>query len=66
MSEDFDIIEEELEFVAQLYLFEPREASELTILLHPASYIASWATHLAQVNLCSLSTVIRYFKFIKF
>jgi len=30
----------ELEFVAQPYLFEPREVSKL-ILLHPASHIAS-------------------------
>jgi len=30
MSEDFDIKEEELEFVAQPYLFEAREASTLT------------------------------------
>ncbi|ROI15171.1 hypothetical protein DPX16_8970 [Anabarilius grahami] len=29
MYEDFDIREEELEFVAQPYLFEPREASTL-------------------------------------
>ena len=34
MLEDFDIREEELEFVAQPYLFELREASKLTILLH--------------------------------
>jgi len=37
----FDIREEELESVAQPYLFEPREVSKLPILPHPASYIAS-------------------------
>jgi len=41
MSEDFDIREEELKFVAQPYLFEPQEPSKLTILLHPVSYITS-------------------------
>jgi len=39
--------EEELQFVAQPYLFKPQEASKLTILLHPTSYIASGVTHLA-------------------
>jgi len=50
--------EEELEFVAQPYLFEPREASKLTLLLHPASYIMSGVTHVAQVDLLSIRMVI--------
>ena len=58
MSEDFDIREEELEFVAQPYLFEPRKASQLTIFLHPASYIASQVTLVAQVDLRSIGTVV--------
>jgi len=47
MLEDFNIREEELEFVAQPYLFKPREAIKLAILLHPASYIASEVIYLA-------------------
>jgi len=35
MLKGFDIREDELKFVAQPYLFEPREASKLTILQHP-------------------------------
>jgi len=35
LSEDLDIKEE---FFAQPYYFKPREASKLTILLHPTSY----------------------------
>jgi len=58
MSENFDIREEELEFVAQPYLFEPREASKLMILLHPTSYIASDVTLLVQVDLRSMCTVV--------
>jgi len=59
MSEDSDIVEEELEFVAQPYLFEPQEASKLTTLLHPASYITSQVTHLAKVELRNMRTVVR-------
>jgi len=50
--------EEELEFVAQSYLFGQREASKLMILLHTASYIASGVTLVAQVDLRSIRTVI--------
>jgi len=53
MSEDFYIIEEPLQFVAQPYLFKPREASKFTILLHH-----TFVTLVAKVDLRSVRTVV--------
>jgi len=56
MSEDFDIREEELEFVAQTYCERRLSLLYSYILRHTS---LQGVTHLAQVDLHSIRTVVR-------